>query len=195
MQVRIKLLFVSFLMLSLFASCEKQIEDSVPPAYNVTYVRFVSSLGTNILDSLNVLGPDEVMGVISPQQMTFTERHTSNAYSCDFQKHFVRVSPEQDYRFVKTETLVKFEWTDFNIMYAKNGETYIYAFDMKSKEIFGNDDTHTLKWHLNILHNTHDAFKCEIDDKEVDLKGDSFYSDQKSDKKRMVKGLVTIVCR
>jgi len=60
MQIKYRFLFV-LLMVSSFMACDddKLITGDNEPLYNHTYLRFVSSTGTNVLDSLSIMSPEK----------------------------------------------------------------------------------------------------------------------------------------
>ena len=192
-----KLLVYMFLLLPfLVSSCESEgNENSLPPADNVTYIRFVSPSGTNVLDSLNVLEGNGDMCEINPEHITFAEHHTQASKPCDFRQYYLRTSKQMNY-FAKEETIAELHWVDFDVRRAKAGSTFTYSIEMSGRNIFGDDNVHTLKWYLNVYDGgTFDAYKCEVDGKETDLSRDPFYTNQTSHDRRSVAAFITIECK
>ena len=97
--------------------------------------------------------------------------------------------------FPKDEILLKLEWIDF-----KSSSDYneIYSIQLYSPKIFGDNETHTLKWYVNISEWRENAYKCELDGYEVSLDNDPFYNERKfhdDDNRHPVAGIITINCK
>lgn len=178
-----KLLGISLIM-PLLLSCSNENEDEMAPAQCRTFVRFVSSFGTNILDSLNVIPKNEGILVDSAttRLMTINVNRSSDNKPLELiVKHWLFTSKESDVNLPKDETILELVWNDFKARDTENrAPKYdeVYEAKMKSPEIFGDDQTHTLRWYAHISGKTFDAYKCEVDGKEAELANDPFYKQQ-----------------
>lgn len=178
-----KIICISFIIPLLFSCNSDNEEETAVPSCH-TFVRFVSTSGTNVLDSLKVLPKNEGIQVDSATSrlMTINVNRSSDNSSLELiGKHWLFTSKESDVNLPKDETLLSLEWHDFKATDTENRvKRYdeVYEAKMKSPKIFGDNQTHTLRWYAHISGKTFDAYKCEVDDKEVELANDPFYKQQ-----------------
>jgi hypothetical protein len=182
--MKLKTLLGISLIMPLLLSCNNEIENQPAPAQCHTYVRFVSPSGTNVLDSLNVMPKNEGIQLDSAttQLMTINvNRSSDNVALTLIGKHWLFTSTESDVNLPKDETILELVWHDFKASDTENrARKYdeVYEARMKSPKIFGDDQTHTLRWYARISGTTYDAYKCEIDGREAELANDPFYKEQ-----------------
>lgn len=172
--------------------------ESITPSYNMTYVRFVSSVGTNVLDSLQIMADDVKMADINSDLITIDGKRESDGLPLEMQNYWFYASPQADDIFEKEETLLKIGWVDFNIWnIEKRPYKYndTYEIRMRSLRIFGDSNTHILKWFITVSGREHDAFKCDFDEKEISLSNDPFYNQRIFYNNHEVAALVTVVCK
>ncbi|MBR4368226.1 MAG: hypothetical protein IKP52_02860 [Prevotella sp.] len=202
MQENLKVL-LTLLIMSSFLSCanDNEIEDNATPASHQIYLRFVSPIGTNVLDSLHVLENDVIGKELDDNLLSISINRTSDNQSFgkfDMKKYLYRASPQHGTEFEKEETLVDLGWCDFNIWdIEKRPYKYheIYIITMISPKIFGDKKLHTLNWYVNVAGRTYDAYKCEYDYEEISLDNDPLYNKRVYDGRHMVLAIITIVCK
>lgn len=177
-------------------ACNNTIEDSTPPAHNITLLRFVSPSGTNVLDSLHILESDgniKMEKIDDDELISICGDRSSDGNALDFSKFLFYATSQAGAEFDKEETLLKIEWTDFDIF---DVEKQVYTIAMKSKKVFGDDDTHYLKWYVNVFgRGEYDAYKCEIDGQNVSLANDFLYNKTKYVDRHFVKAIVNVPCK
>lgn len=186
------------LIVTAFVACNNYTENGVTPSYNVTYLRFVSPSGTNVLDSLNVLEEGIKIQELDPKLITIIGRRISDGKAVDLHKELFHASKQAGSEFEREETLIKLEWNDFNIWdVEKRDNQYeeIYEIHLQSSQIFCDNATHHLKWYVNVLGREHNAYKCEVDGQEVSLDNDPLYNLRTYDARHEVAGFVTFYCK
>ena len=212
MQVKNKILCAVVILFSLFA-CDDNNEAAMTPIPNWTYIRFVSSAGTNVLDSLNII-ERSVETPFAPIDTTLISinmiRESDNQIfsgtifgSSSLQQRFCYANPQLDTLFQNKETLVFLEWNDFKPhTFEKRPKEYneVYRFQLYGPKIFGDDETHTLKWYADISGGIYDVYKCELDGREVLLDNDPFFNRKRyltddGSRHSSVQGLITINCK
>jgi len=195
MQVKLNFLFL-LLLLSSCMACNNTIEDSTPPAHNVTFLRFVSPSGTNVLDSLHILESDgniKMEKIDDDELISICGDRSSDRKALELSKYLFYATSQAGAEFKYEETLLKIEWTDFDIF---DVEKQVYTIAMKSKKVFGDDDTHYLKWYVNVFgRGEYDAYKCEIDGQNVSLANDLLYNKTKYVDRHFVKAIVNVPCK
>ena len=181
-----------YMLLSLFCmmSCSKEhIEDSIPPPHNELFIRFVSPVGTNILDSLGVGGELYTQAERNDIQVECINAWDNEVMSlhplawCTIPPGYYwkgKTKEDNTEMPCMTEgTVIYISWTDFNLIGNEKrpaNYTATYVVTIKSPEIFGNDEIHTVKWDVKVNGNTFDANNvCEIDGNEYSLVGDALY--------------------
>lgn len=195
MQVKIKLLFILLIFFSC-VSCEFYDHRSTPPAHNITFLRFVSPSGTNVLDSLHILESDgniKMEKIDDDELISICGDRSSDGNALELSKYLFYATSQAGAEFEKEETLLKIEWTDFDIF---DVEKQVYTIALKSKKVFGDDDTHYLKWYVNVFgRGEYDAYKCEIDGQNVSLANDLLYNKTKYVDRHFVKAIVNMPCK
>lgn len=184
MQMKTKILFSLLVASSLFSCGEEGNEsgDGINPFVNQTYIRFVSPVGTNVIDSLGVLNMKERLYVLleDTDLLTITGTRMSDGQPLEFNaNHWLWASEKNDPLLKRTETLARLEWLDFNAYYPERHPyeyDEIYEINLSSPELFGKDVTHTLRWYAKVKGKVLNAYKCELDGKEVSLDDDPFYN-------------------
>lgn len=81
--------------------------------------------------------------------------------------------------FDKDEAMLYLSWNDYKITCTYHREESYdeaYRVDIRSPKIFGNEDEHTIKWYVKVNGGTYDAYRCEVDGKDVDLSQDILYN-------------------
>ena len=169
-------------------------EDSmdIPPGY--MYVRFVSPVGTNVLDSLGVTDlenptytpvPDE--GILSVE--VFKENSGISIKKGYYAEYRVE-SPTRDIGNIigadTPETLLYVHWTDSDL---SEPSTYdyddAYIVKLKSQAIFQDNEDHFVKWFVHIYKGKryYYVYKCEVDGVDHPLEDDVIW--QYKDKLRI----------
>jgi hypothetical protein len=182
--MRTKILFILVIAFSLFSCSGKGNEggDGIYPFENKTYLRFVSSAGTNVMDSLGILNMEEKKFMLQENNdlLSVTGTRMSDGEPLRFYgNNWLWASEKEDPLFPKTETLARIAWYDFN-SFDMERRPYIYdeIYEIKltSLELFGENVSHTLRWYATVKGKTIYAYKCEVDGKEVSLDNDPFYN-------------------
>ena len=182
--MKLKKLMCVGLIMPLLLSCSNENEEEMAVPSCHTFVRFVSSSGTNVLDSLNVLSKNEgiLLDSATTRLMTINVNRLSDNRSLTLiGKHWLFTSKKSDVNLPKDETILELVWNDFKATDTDNrAKRYdeVYEAKMKGPELFGDDQTHTLRWYAHISGKTFDAYKCEVDGKEVELANDPYYKQQ-----------------
>lgn len=173
-------------------------DDNVTPSENDTYIRFLSPSGTNVLDSLGIIGKEEVMAEMGTDIISISGIRSSDNKPLEMTKYWMHVLPEYGQEFVKEESLVKLHWVDFNVWDIEKRPyeyTEIYKFQLQGSKVFGDNEVHTLDWYVYIKGRRHNAFKCEVDGQEVSLADDYLYNRRDYGGWRNVTALLTIQCK
>lgn len=199
MQVKIKILGIAAL-LSSFAACSNEGGgDQTNPSLNNTYIRFVSPSGTNVLDSLGITMKEKLRVAVTDNRITVTGKRTSDGTPLEFLNEWEWASPIYEPKFKEEKgTVLHLFWVDhktWNIEKRSNSYDENYAIQLSSPEVFGNNEVHTLNWHVKVKGRTHDAYKCELDGKEVSLSDDPFYNWHVTYDLHQVAAEVTIICK
>ena len=200
MQVKWNVFCVVLTVLSLIAcSSDENGDDYATPSMNDTYIRFVSPSGTNVLDSLGIIGKEEVMAEMGTDIISISGIRSSDNKPLEMTKYWMHVLPEYGQEFVKEESLVKLHWIDFNVWDIEKRPyeyTEIYKFQLQGSKVFGDNEVHTLDWYVYIKGRRHNAFKCEVDGLEVSLADDYLYNNRSYYSGwRNVTALLTIQCK
>lgn len=196
MQIIHYLCIVSFL--TMFISCNDGNDDSVTPSHNVTYLRFISPSGTNVLDSLDVIEEGLQMHKIDTDLIRINGYRTSDNQPLEISKYFYHVSENNGVEFSREETLIRLDWYDFNIWdVEKRAYQYkeMYEILLFGPRIFGDNDTHQLKWYVNVAGRVHDAYQCEVEGRMISLDDDLIYNQRTYDGRHAVAGIITFCCK
>ena len=199
MQVKYKILFI--LLAGLFIACSDEVSPlgDRSPSYNETYLRFVSPAGTNVLDSLHVIGSEDWVKELGTDIMSVSGIRTSDGQALELTAVLCYGSRQVGDEFEREEPLVHVWWMDFNISnIEKRPKKYheIYTVTMTSSKVFGDSASHTLTWYVNVSVLTVDAYKCEVDGHEVSLANDPFYNHKwASEGRHDVAAIVTVPCK
>jgi hypothetical protein len=197
MQVKNKILFIMLTMLSLIACSSSEDGVGVTPSFHETYLRFVSPSGTNVLDSLHVMGENDKIVEIGSDLIAVSGRRASDGEALEMTTELYYGSKQAADEFEKDEALVRVWWADFNtwnIEDRPNKYNEIYTVTMTSPKLFGNNESHTLAWYVKVVGRTHDAYKCEVDGQEVSLDNDPFYNKYTYEGRHKVNAIITIPC-
>lgn len=197
MQVKFKILFIMLTMLSLIACSSNEDSVGVTPSRNETYLRFVSPSGTNILDSLHVMGENDKIVEMSSDLISVRGKCASDGSDLEFINELYYGSKRAGDEFEREEALVRVRWYDFKIWDIEdrpNKYNEIYTVTMTSPKLFGNNESHTLAWYVKVVGRTHDAYKCEVDGQEVSLDNDPFYNKYTYEGRHNVNAIITIPC-
>lgn len=198
MKEKIKILCAVVIMFSLFA-CNDLVEDSLPPLGCTTYIKFVSPSGENVLDSLNVIEKNENTPIekIDTALISTSLIRESDNQPYPIQSYYFYASPKGS--FPKNETLAKLQWIDHKFNSDGRPQKYneIYSILLYGPKVFGDDETHTLKWYVDISGGQFNAYKCELDGREVSLDNDPFYNEWRlyDNGRHSVAGIITINCK
>lgn len=192
MQVKLNFLLILMLLASCIA-CNNTWEDSTPPAENVTYIKFVSPTGTNVLDSLQVFdfNSEYKKKKMDDDLISITGDRKSDGKILEIDKYLTCVCPYEGANLVE-ETLLELKWWDYNIFDVDKQE---YTIALKSKKVFGDDDMHYLKWYVNVFGSVYDAYKCEFDGHEVSLADDPVYNANNKGDHHFLKAKITVQCK
>ena len=171
--------------------------EYMTPSFNYTYIRFVSPSGTNILDSLAVMETKKFRIETDDKLITISGIANIDNKPLKMETYWWYISPSTDFcpeeaEWPRDETLLQLYWVDFNTWDIEKRPyeyTEIYKIDMRSPVLFGDEETHTLRWYVNIVGRRYDAFKCEVDGQEVSLEDDILYKKGR----RTVTAYLTIV--
>ena len=184
--MQIKLLrYIPLLAVLMMMGCSKDnnTDDAIFP-YMEMYVRFVSPTGTNILDSLDIIGNDVIRRTKDDEIIVRgVSKWWGNPVDTLIQA-WQRIP--KDYYWQNSEdspmtegTVLRFAWADD--LYLKEEQRPYrleneYIINLQSPMIFKNDDIHTIKWYVNVKGNTGDAYRCEVDGREYPIDKDPVYS-------------------
>lgn len=182
MQIKGKILILSALLLlsGLFVGCSKdgdvELEGCKLPVYTTIYVKFLSPSGTNILDSLNVLGESHYVNANSELiDVNVCKTYTGTDYL------YQEVPQFQDFAFgyngAREAFLAEEICDSANIdMSAYNIISDSYEIRLKSDKIFGNDETHIIKWYYKLAYpSCLIGYKCEVDGERYPIENDSVF--------------------
>ncbi|MBR5728876.1 MAG: hypothetical protein IKX61_01525 [Prevotella sp.] len=173
--------------------------DNATPAIGTSYVRFVSSAGTNMLDSLKVIDPEvRLTANFESDLLDVTVIRKSDDEILWLRKNLLYACEQTGLDFKCNETIIYLYWTDFMVWDIEKRPWYykdVYEVQMKSPKIFGNNDVHTIRWYITVTGRVHDAYKCEVDGEEISLEDDPFYKQQFKSGTHHVAGFVTIHCK
>ena len=164
----------------LFSSCSKDNDGPIIISPFKMFVRFQSASGTNILDSIGIMGDEslECRKVTEADGINLNwYKQSDNKELEPFQANWIRTNqswndpdnPQLDYS--KMGTLLEFNVVDYSIWNGTcpNEESYLVTF--KSKKIFGDEKIHTVKWDLHFYGNKqYEVYKCTVDDELIPLK-------------------------
>ena len=183
---RLAILLVVLVLFPLLPSCDDNVynEDSLPVVSFTVCLRFVSDIGTNILDSLNVKKQEcFVLGSSPLEDLTFEWQNKNNDLKPNWAKPDFCIC---EYPFTNTEymaarngTVIQALLTDISITDEGPGKNKVrgeeYTIYISSKKIFGNDTKHTIKYYVHITRRAkYEAYKCEIDGKECPISGPGY---------------------
>ncbi len=176
-----------------FTSCDK-VENDGPFGISpfTLFVRFESPNGTNILDSLNIIGDvnkdERILNIDNGEIDVKCYRVSDNKLLETISELWIRANESwnskdnPDYHYEKLGTMLRTSFVDADIWNEGKGSTKhdeSYVVNMKSHKIFGNDKTHTIKWYIHIYgRGYYEAYKCEVDGKQVSLDNDPLYQSQ-----------------
>lgn len=161
-----------------------------------TSVKFESSVGTNVVDSLNLVQLGNTLedsGMLydlkngdiirarciresDGAEIEFSRR---NAY---YNSAWINPLPyafgEGRYDASKDGTLLAFGWTDPHIFSPekapKKEYDQAYTIYFKSPKIFGDDKERTIKWYTHVHRNISNVYKCEVNGVDFDFKSRSY---------------------
>lgn len=175
---------------SLFlVGCDNNNEEKTYTYFDqfMVYVKFVSPVGTNVVDSLGFLKNTEREEPFNPatdENIRVTCVRDSDGKPLNFWEpywtHYFLV--EEDWAHdneLKDGTLMRLFWSDDLIECPENApsESYdqSYTVSFRSKKIFGDDNEHFIKWYVHVTGNRYVSYKCEIDGEEYAYKESSRY--------------------
>jgi hypothetical protein len=187
-----RLLSAVVIIFSFMACNSEGGDDNVRPSYNETYLRFVSPSGTNVLDSLNVL--NGAMVGLNTDLISISGIRHSDEQELDITRYWLYASKQTGSEFLTDETLIVLWWNDFKVWNVeKRPKRYdeTYEIKLKSPQIFGDEETHTLKWYVSVSGRKQNAYRCEADGQEVALSDDIIYNKKTFDGRHWVTGIVT----
>jgi hypothetical protein len=189
------------LLVFTMSSCSNSEEqgDNANPAINFSYLRFVSSCGTNVLDSLKVFEKDgPTSQEIKDSLISIKCIRTSDNQQLDMINHLFYANSQADYEFPRDETLIRLNWVDFNTWDLEKRPYHydeVYDILLQSSKIFGDNETHHLKWYVSVVGRAHNALKCEVDGQKVSLDDDPLYNREAIYGVFEVNGIITIPCK
>jgi hypothetical protein len=133
--------------------------------------------------------PDNITGVTmtGADLIIVNGIRESDGKLLDMTNRFLRTSPLWGEGFSEEETIVQLNWGDFY-----NGNSEVYNIHLQSPLVFGNNETHTLKWYIRGSGNSYNAYKCEFDGMEIALENDPIYIKSSRGDYHAVKALITI---
>ncbi len=196
--------FLSFVLIAFtFLSCDndnpEEVGDNANPAINSSYLRFVSSCGTNVLDSLKVFEKDgPTSQEIKDSLISIKCIRTSDNQQLDMINDLFYANSQADYEFPRDETLIRLNWADFNTWDLEKRPYHydeVYDILLQSPKIFGDNETHHLKWYVSVVGRVHNALKCEVDGQNVSLDNDPLYNRHVISDIHLVDGIITIPCK
>lgn len=164
---------------------EKYEENSSYPMAGELYIRFLSPIGTNILDSLNVCGNQGISVKTEDCDIKFTCVNTWNNANMDMYQRTAWVKIKDGINSIyksnssapmEAGSALHYSWQDMPLFFDEshpNVFEYSYVISIHSPLIFKNNDIHTIKWFVWMNGGIHDAYKCEVDGKEYSLAGDA----------------------
>ena len=201
MKKSLLIIFSSFMVLLLLWGCSSKEEylegEGAYPIVGETYIRLLLPSGTNVLDSLKVfneeerkrekISPLDEMEKISPlDEMMVKVVRTSDGEVVSHQQRYFYTNP---LLYVRDESLVKEEdfevylkvmWWDFKRWKNGPGRPYrhedSYDIEIRSPLISGGEEIHTVRWYLTVIGGYSNAYKCEVDGKDVNLEDDPLYT-------------------
>ncbi len=199
-------LLVIIMLLPTIAACDKDNggNDAIAIAPFEFMIKFESSMGTNILDSLQVQPTNETE---SNQlgDLTFQWTNKNN----DLNPHWSTpllgwykttedwggFNPYFSFKGVGTILEVKIYdisiWDTSNGKYPRRDEEYTIT--LTSKKIFGNENPHTIKFYIHIKGKAvYDTYKCEVDGVEQQLLWRDYNPNKLPENKELAGALVII---
>lgn len=167
----IKFALLALLVLTINSSCDEG--WSTPPQGMNINIAFLSPSGTNIIDSLNFEKTQGEHNGYSLDGISFNWRNKNNDLNQNWSV------PKLEWFYLKDATSGWLEGSSFHadfidISLSENGRKRDeeYTIEIKSKEIFGNDEAHTIKYYVHIKGLAqYDTYKCEVDGKEYPIMG------------------------
>lgn len=176
----------AIILLPIIAACSKDEggEDAMHVDHFTILVKFESPTGTNILDSLNlVLYKDSLLYNDNTDIIDLDWNNKGNNLENNIWKkpslHWVNItddwgSENPNFSFKNVGTVLYIQLCDRRVSRSNFHECDdIYDINIRSKAIFGNDNPHTIRYHVHI--NGHAcgyyATKCEVDGKDYPFEG------------------------
>ena len=173
-----------FMVSILFTGCKDDNgqEDYAYFDQFMVYVKFVSPTDTNVVDSLAFLKNTEYQEPFDPETdgvIKVSCVRDSDGKKLQFWEpywtHFFLIERDLGHdNDLKDGTLMRLFWSDNWISSPENApsETYdqSYTISFRSKEIFGEEEPHTIKWYVHVNKNRFNTYKIEIDGEDYPYK-------------------------
>ena len=170
----------------LLSSCS---DDDVPSSDNThsngyhVLVRFESTFGTNLVDSLNLTNRGVTFEMVNPEDNNLVQvscvRQTDGK-QMEFHRFgwFHPLDKGLEKEYIEAGTVLDFAWGEFydDDLGRRPDYDEVYTVRIKSPAIFGTDEEHTIKWYSHIIGVTYDCYRCEIDGEEYAFTETDFYS-------------------
>ena len=170
----------------LLSSCS---DDDAPSRDRTHYdeyqvlIRFESTSGTNLVDSLNLTNRGVPFEIVDPEENNLVQ--VSCVRQTDGKKmEFHRfgwshpIGEGLKTELVEAGTVLDLAWGEFydDDLGRRPDYDEVYTVRIKSPAILGTDEEHTIKWYSHIIGVTYDCYRCEIDGEEYAFTETDFYS-------------------
>ena len=194
------------MVVSSLYSCQNYIENGAIPFINETYIKFVSPAGTNVIDSLGLFPKEEHGSVLlyNSELLSVSGTRMSDGQPLRFNNAWVWTgSGLSDSFFPENERIAYLQWADYNPCdLDKHPYDYdeVYEIRLNSQQLFGSTEYHILRWYAKVNGSILNAYKCELDGKEINLDNDPLYNYRspywtKEDKEKSVQAFIEIECK
>ena len=172
--------FMAFAATLFLVGCNNDEEDKDSYVFHQfdMYVKFESPVGTNGVDSLNLIALKKD-SIFSAKPYNSREDDVvltrcvreSDGFTIDidrYNSHWLWFSANKNlYPALSGQgTLLQLRWIDPNIFIFEKApaEEYdeAYTVYLKAPKIFGDDKERTIKWYVHVRRNIYNAYKCEV---------------------------------
>lgn len=176
----LSLLAATFL-LQLVVGCSIYGPDSPIPPGSETYIRFVSSSGTNVFDSLRILPDSAGRVAVKPEQMHVEIiRHRDGARVRMLTSEWIKGASYIREALGHDETVLFLNWGDLDFEKVGDGDrpysySDVYEIRLSSPLVFRSDETHVARWSFSVYGSGVTVNGCTVDDEAVRLDKDSIY--------------------